>query len=317
LAALDEGVGTVEFASAGRADGETGDEAGGVFDAGRWRAEREWEHAAHWWDAQHYPAAAEHLRRAAGFLAPVDPRHRRWSGLALAAEGFGLKEASAFAAAEKRLHEARVHWPADEVGAPAALRELARVCRETGERCGRFAKLQEGERSLPALRDLIGELVDQSVRAARVERYDEASLRLGRAIEMELQLRFAEATGSAYWWGRLVKGAKVPEALRNPSLMAQLQRTEPPREWSPEAIVHGLHALAERSVDDLWQDLTDWRGQSEWRTALAVRHGSVWARSGQPVDKAGHKGMRKAAGRFLGMQLAEQHPIPAFDRNGW
>mgnify|MGYP002260902130 CR=1 FL=1 len=45
-------------------------------------------------------------------------------------------------------------------------------------------------------------------------RYDEAAAKLYRAMELELQLRFAEATGGNYWHGRLIKGGKVPDALR-------------------------------------------------------------------------------------------------------
>lgn len=317
LAALDEGLGLVELAAGPRgAEAAAGGPAlSGAFDAARWRADGDLAHAARCWERQQWVPAAELLEGAAAHLPAHEGLRQRLAGLALAAAGFAAKESFQFPEAGMRLLEARQHWRLEQPETPAALRELGKVCKETADRCARFAKLQGGERSLPVLRDLIAEAVDQSIRAARFERYDEACARLWRAIEMELQARMAEATGGSFWSGRLVKGGKVPEALRTPAFLAQLQRTELPREWPAEALVHALHALGHPSVAELRQDLTDWRGQSEWRASTAARDGSILAHGILPVDKTGHKNLRKAAGRFLGLQLAESHPVPAFDRN--
>lgn len=315
LAAFDEAAALIEFSGGAREEEEEGGgPAAASFEPARWRAERDAEQAARCWDRGHFAAATESLHAAAAHLDAGHFLRRRLTGLALAAEGFAAKEGCHFAQAEQRLAEARGHWHLEQDAGPAALHELAKTCKAAAERCARCAKVQAGDRQPANARELLAETVDQSVRAGRHERYDEACSRLGRAMEMELQLRFAEATGGAFWGGRLAKGGKVPDGLRTPSLLAQLQRTELPREWSMEEIVQALHALGDRSVDELWQDLTDRRTPSEWRLAWAAPRGTVLGHGWLPADKAGLKGLRRAAGRFLGLQLAESHPLPPFDR---
>jgi hypothetical protein len=232
----------------------------------------------------------------------------------LLAEGFAAKQTFQFATAEKCFRECHKHLQGAAAECFVPLQTLDRIAKEWAERCARIAKAQSGDRTPALHRELLTEIVDISLRAARAERYDEAAARLYRAMELELQLRLAEATGGNYWNGRLTKGGKVPEALRATTLLTQLQRTELPREFSLEQMVLVLHALGDASVAEWWQDLTDHRKLSEWREATASHHASILAHGCTPVEKADFKNLRRIAGRFLQLQLGESHPVPAFDR---
>ena len=314
LAAFDEGAGWIEF-GAGRAAGrgDQGAAAEQPFDAAAWLADRELALAARFWDQQWFAAAAAILRGAGVRLPAAGPRARRLEALALLADALAAKEVFSFAAAERCLRDARRQLQVSETECFAPLQTLDRWCRDTADRCARCAKVQGGDRTPAAHREILTEMVDVALRAARVERYDEAAVKLHRAMELELQLRFAEATGGNYWHGRLIKGGKVPDALRAATFLSQLQRTELPRDFSLEQIVHALHALGDASVAELWQDLTDHRKHSEWREATASRHSSLLAHGATPVDKADFKNLRRIAGRFLQLNLGETHPLPVFD----
>ena len=314
LAALDEGVGQIEFSAGGRADAEGKAAAVAAFDAARWRADHDVVLAGGLWDKGMFAAAAEVVRAAAGHLAAAGGPRKQWLGLAHAADGFGSKDACQFAEAEKQFRESLKLLPADAGEAATACHGLHHACKESADRCARFAKAQGSERQAVVQRELVAELVDNSLRAARVERFDEAASRLLRAMEMELQIRLAEATGGDFWNGRLVKARKAPEALRTAAFLAQIQHTELPRELTVEQIVHALHALGDTATADLWRDLTDFRRPSEWRQAVTVATASVMVRGWTPVEKADYKNLRRVANRFLQMNLGETHSVPAFDR---
>ena len=315
LAALDEGVGLVEFGGSGHSEGAArpGRETRLPFDAARWRAERAASVAAASWDNQFFAAAAATLDTAAACLPADDPLRHRLTALARAAGAIAAKEAFQFAEAETLFREACRLLQADPPGTPPAVQELAAVCRKLAERCGRFKLAQGGKRDAKVQRELLAEMIDNSLRAAQAGRFDEAACRLYRAIEMDLQTRLHEAAPEGFDWHGRLRGRDAPAPLRVPGFLAAIQRTEPPKEFSMEQIVHALHALGDASVGALHQDLSGPRHESTFRQATAPRHASVLAHGSTPVEKADYRNLRRAATRFLGLAVAESSPLPAFD----
>lgn len=316
LAALDEGVGRVEFGAGERREGEArpGREAALPFDAARWRAGRAADLAATSWDNQFFPAAAAAFDTAAACLPAHDPFHQRLGALARAAGAIAAKEHFQFTEAENLFREACRLLQADRPETPPALHELAAMCRRLAERCGRFKLAQGGKRDAKVQRELLAEIIDNSLRAAQAGRFDEAARRLYRAMEMDLQIRLHEAAPDGADWNGRLRGRDAPAPLRTPGFLAAIQRTELPRELSLEQIVHALHALGDASVDALHQDLAGPRHESTFRQATAPCHASILAHGCTPVEKADYRNLRRAATRFLALAVAESSPLPAFDR---
>lgn len=317
LAALDEAVDGIHFTTGEREDGvvKTGTEQITPFDLSRWRAEKEADLAADLWNRSLHAAAAEVLRTAARHLKSGEPYRDRLLGLALVADAHAMQEAFLFARASERFRDARKHLKPDDAPAGSPLHQLGRSSDQSRKRMDLLSKAQNGEKSVTLQRELLAELVDNALRASRAGRHEDASCRLYRAMEMELQIRLAGHTSNRYWNGRLAPGKQPPDELLDRSFLTIIRRQELPREFSMEQLARALAALGDPSVRQLCDDL-DADRHSVFRAATEKRNASILAHGVTPVDAAGFAKLRQAAETLLDMPLHETHPLPAFDA-GW
>lgn len=317
LAALDEAVDAISFTTGERRDGVvvTGTENITPFDPSRWRAEKEAVLAADLWNRNLHAAAAQVLRMAARHLATGDSFRERLLGLAMVADALALQEGFLFQQAALRFRNARKDLKPDRCPDGSPLRLLGDLCNDSRRRMERLAQAQGGGKSAPMQRELLAELIDNALRASNAGRHEDASCRLYRAIEMELQIRLAEHTGNRYWNGRLASGTKPPVELTDAAFLTAIRRPELPREFSMEQLARALNALGDPSMRPLCEDL-DADYKSRFRAATEKRNASILAHGVTPVDARGFTSLRNAAEEFAGMRIRETHPLPAFD-TGW
>lgn len=313
LAALDEGVSGIAFTIGERADGvvKTGTETITPFDSGRWRAEKEASLAANLWDRNLHAAAAAVLRGAARYLQPTDPVRTRLLA-PLVADPLAHKEAFQFSQAAEHFRTARRELRADDYPVDTPLHRLSRACDDLRKRMEHLASAQGGVRKTSLQKELLSEIIANSLRCAVSRRFEDAACRLYRAIEMALQIRLAEKTDGAYWNGSLTKGRQPPPALCSAWFLAVIRRPELPHEFSMEHLARALHALGDESVLPLCEDLDKVR-KSDFRAATSNRNASILAHGVAPVDQAGFEALKTVASRFLSLVITQTHPLPSFD----
>lgn len=168
---------------------------------------------------------------------------------------------------------------------------------------------------------LLRELLDNALRTASQQRYDDAAARLYRAMEMQGQLWLSEKTQGLFLNGR----CKRERVVELPSTLGELPFCRPDQDGkvdlSLEHCFRALHALGDARVamvvGDL--DLVDARGRtaSRWRQATEKRNSSILAHGVQPIGLDGFETMKQRAEEFLGFDLQlEANPILPLDP-GW
>lgn len=266
---------------------------------------REVERARDLWEGCQFEVAARILRA----IAPRAPRPRRFEALADLADGLASRHRLDFRGAVRTLGSVAKSLPtlldgADAPGLCAAVQGALLVC----DGCARDN----------ASETFLRELLDNTLRTAAQERYEDAAARLYRAMEMQGQLWLAEATAGLFVNGRCPgdRADQIPSVLR--ALPFCSPTAEGGVDLSLEQVFRALQALADsraaRVVADL--DQTDARGKSasRWRQATEKRNASILAHGVQPIGAAGFDQMKRLAVEFLGFDLSREFlPIPALD----
>lgn len=264
---------------------------------------REVERARDLWAGCQFEAAAKVLRA----VAPRAPRPRRFEAMADLADAFASRHRLDFKGALRMLGAVAKSLPTllDGRDAPdlrAAVDGALTVCYA----CSRDA----------ASESFLRELLDNTLRTASQQRYEDAAARLYRAMEMRGQLWLAEATTGVFVNGRCPadRVGQIPAALRtlpfcSPDAAGRV-------DLSLEQAFRALHGLGDPRVARVVADLdqTDTRGKpdSRWRQATEKRNTSILAHGVQPIGAEGFEQMKRLASEFLDFDLSsEAMPIPA------
>ncbi len=280
-----------------------------LYQGNPWRelAVREVERARDLWVGLNFGQAAETLRDAGR-------RSQRKLTLSLAdlADALAERHRLDFSGARDRL--IRLQKPLELLldsnpghQLPATVRAITELCRQCAP-------------DQPPGQALLRELLDNSIRTASQERYDDAAARLYRAMEMQGQLWLGEKTDGLFLNGR----CKAMDADRIPTALQALDFCRPDADGkidlSMEQSFRALHALADPRVADLVKDFdrADAKGKpaSRWRRATAQRNSSILAHGVQPIGQDGFAAMKVLATEFLDFKLlAEANPFPVLEIN--
>jgi CRISPR-associated protein (TIGR02710 family) len=246
---------------------------------------REVERARDLWGLLHFDAAARVLQD----VAPRVPQRLRFETLALVAEGTAARHRLDFAAARDRLGKARRNLPGlfdgrDDFG----LCEFVGQSLKLVEACGREQSLSRGEeRPL----NLFRELLDNAIRTARQDRFEDAAARLYRAMEMQGQIWLAEATNNLFWNSKC-PGAdfdKFSEALKALDFCRPAQGSD--ITLNQTETYRALAALgnerAQAIVADLEAGRADGKSSSRWRAVTEKRNTSILAHGLKAVTEKG------------------------------
>lgn len=269
-------------------------------------AVREIERAVDLWSGLGFGHAAEILRE-------VGRRSMRKLPATLAelADSLAARHRLDFAGARNRL---------DRLGKPLELlldstpgHPLLDAVRRMTDLCRRCAPDQADG---PAL---LRELLDNAIRTARQQRYEDAAARLYRAMEMQGHSWLAEATGGLFVNGRCrpEHTGQIPEALRSLPF-CQPAVAGGTVDLSMELSFRALHALGDgrvaRVIEDIAKADAGSKSASRWRRATEKRNTSILAHGTQPIGQDGFESMKTIATEFLGFELdREANPMPPLD----
>ncbi|MEI6715404.1 MAG: TIGR02710 family CRISPR-associated CARF protein [Verrucomicrobiota bacterium] len=165
--------------------------------------------------------------------------------------------------------------------------------------------------------DLLRELLDNALRTATQDRFEDAAARLYRAIEMQGQLWLSEKTHGLFKSGKCLKKEipalyeKVPALKENPDL---IPNRDGDIKLGLEQVFRCLEFLKDPRVTIIAADIAK-GDQSTLRKATDKRNQSILAHGTEPVGEDGFKKMKTIAQELLGMDMTkEAHPFIAFDR---
>lgn len=267
-------------------------------------AVREIERACDLWAGRQFEAAADVLRK----IAPRVAHRLRFEAIADLAEAMAARHRLDFRSALQKLTMLRGRPP--EPGKIALLNDglkddnLARFVSSSYELCAACSKDTASE-------TFLRELLDNTFRTAAQGRYEDASARLYRAMEMRGQIWLTEATEGAFLNGKLKTGSALPEPL------AALPFCKPDEcgevNLSLERIYITLHQLGDDRASRVAADIK-LSGKSLWRQATEKRNTSILAHGVQAIGKDGFSLMKQRASEFLGFTLeSETNPIQPLD----
>lgn len=266
---------------------------------------REVERARDLWAGCQFEAAARVLRA----VALRAPRPLRFEAVAAVAEAVACRHRLDFKEAVRKFGAAAKTLPAllDGTDDPG----LCAVVGAGLETCIACAKDAASE-------VFLRELLDNTLRTAAQQRYEDAAARLYRAMEMQGQLWLAETTGGLFVNGR----CPADRADRIPDCLRALPYCEPDAagkvDLSLEQSFRALHVLGDPRVAAVVTDLDqighDPKTTSRWRQATEKRNASILAHGVQPIGAEGFEVMKAIAAGFLSLKLdREANPIPPLD----
>jgi CRISPR-associated protein (TIGR02710 family) len=283
-----------------------------------WRelAVRELDQAATLWAEQQYAAVAMLLRKAKrrvpldqrpSFECIVDLSSALADRLALQLPAAGEKLAKL--AAKLRTRSTTTVAPA---AAPTAYDSLLAFCEHAASR---FATAQSQNGPASDSNAQLRELLDNALLTARLGRYDDASARLYRALELFGQNELARLTAGAFRLGQL-KADALPSALAECSLFAGADGLARARrgvalEDVYRVLAHLGHPSGLRAVADFDSPNAL---KSGWRQATQRRNQSILAHGLQPVGQEGFSVLATLVGAYTGQDTARiALEAPAFD----
>jgi CRISPR-associated protein (TIGR02710 family) len=271
-----------------------------LYQANPWSdlAVREVERARDLWSSCQFESAARILRA----IAPRLPHRLRFGAIADLADAMGARHRLDFPAAARHLNPLQRKLPSLLDGRPDfGLLGFARTARDLCTAC---------EQAVPG-DTLLRELLDNTLRTAAQERFEDAAARLYRAMEMQGQLWLTATTQGAFRNGRLRPASTLPAPL------AELAFCQPDAagevKLSLEQVFRALGQLGHPQAATVVTDIA--RGnQSRWRAATEKRNSSILAHGVSPIGADGFQQMKTIAVEFLGFDLtAEANPIPPLD----
>lgn len=278
-----------------------------VYQGNPWNelAVREVERARDLWERCQFDASAEIVQAAAERV----PKRLRFEAIAKLARAMAARHRLDFRRAANELNPllgklAPLYDGQDDFGLQTFVKSARDLCHACSQDNADEAFLRE--------------LLDNTLRTAAQARYEDASARLYRAMEMQGQIWLAKATQGSFVNGRCKreKVQTLKEQIRNLPWFRPDEQGE--IRLSLEEIFRTLdrvgHDQAKIIVADLKATGEDGKTKSRWRTATEKRNTSILAHGTSPVGQEGFEQMKAIASDFLGFDLShETNPILPLD----
>lgn len=277
-------------------------------------AVREIERAKFLWDNCIFESAGEVINKVADKVQYT----KRFKTIAEVALGLAERHRLNFKNAVHNLGKAKEHIQdlydgKDDSGLIDFVEQCVRICGECSK--GRPNEI------------LLRELIDNAIRTAKQGRYEDASARLYRAMEMQGQLWLEKVSGGVFVNGMAKRIENVPDKIKEQFLKSNSSRTtnEPTEiklalEDLFRAIVMyeeiktaeqneqfgEIFERARKVVDDISSGIKN----SKWRDATQSRNSSILGHGVTPIGKDGFEKICKVAEEFLGLNTREEsNPI--------
>jgi CRISPR-associated protein (TIGR02710 family) len=261
---------------------------------------REVERARDLWAHCNFEAAADVLSK----VAPRLPQPRLFEAFSTVARGLAARHRLDFRDASGLLGQAARSLPDLLDGVPD--RGLISFVEAAAKQCGLC--LQSG---LDSQHKLLEELLDNALRTAAQNRFEDAALRLYRCMEMQLQIWLAEKTS-----GFFKNGARKDFPAQWPQELEALgYLTEHPRggiKLGLEAVIEALCRLKDDRIARFAEDLDS--PNPRLRNVASQRNQGILAHGTTAVGREGFERFKDVASEFFGFDLTrERHPIPPLD----
>lgn len=261
---------------------------------------REIERARDLWAGCQFEGAASVLRGVASHV----PHRLRFEAVADLADAMAARHRLDFREALTRLGTVGKTAPAlfdgrDDHG-------LIRLIEETRKSCAACSQDKASE-------TFLRELLDNALRTAAQDRFEDAAARLYRVMEMQGQLWLSEMTDGSFTNGR----CKAADMAKLPATLTSLDFCRPDGrgevKLSLEQIFLALAALGHERAKAVTLDLALER-KSRWRAATEKRNTSILAHGVLPIGQEGFEQMKTLTLDFFQFDLArESNPIPPLD----
>ncbi len=261
-------------------------------------AVREIERARDLWASFQFEAAAEVLLKVAARLA----QPLLFKTVANIANGLAARHRLDFTMATRFLGEASQPIPGLFDGKAAfGLDQLARDTHRLCQACKPGAADPE---------TLLGELLDNTLRTASQNRFEDAAARLYRCMEMQIQIWLFEKTGGLFKDGISTKSPEeLPPELQYVGLQAHPHGGI---KLALEAGINYLHALGDDRVAHLIEDLS--QKNPRLRNATKNRNKGILAHGTEAIGEKGFLEFKSIAQELFGFDLErERNPIPPLD----
>ncbi len=263
---------------------------------------REIEKAKFLWDNYLFEAAFEILKT----VWDVVPQRMEFKTVAKVSDAMAARHRLDFKSAMIKLYDAlkviKEYYPvnknADFIEFVNKSLEICKICDE--------ARADEND-------VLLRELLDNCIRTAKQKRFEDASARLYRAAELQMQIWLRKKSGNVIIHGKC-EGNALPEKLKS------LEFCQPDKsgevKLSLEQCVKALNALGDERVSKIAEDIEKGKSGSKWRKATENRNASILAHGVKAINEEDFETMKEILKDFLGFNLEqESNPIPKLNVN--
>jgi hypothetical protein len=265
---------------------------------------REIERARDLWEATHFDAAADTLEAAAGKV----PQKILFLTVGNLARGLAARHRLHFKDAQTFFGEAARVLPSLLDGRGLD-HQLTTFARQSAQLCGAL-KGESPDRLL-----LLNELLDNTLRTAAQNRFEDAAARLYRCMEMRLQIWLEEKTNGLFTNG-VCPSQKIPPSW--PTGLEPLGSLARHPEWGGiqlplREIIKTLHSLHDERVAAMMEDYALCKS-SRIQNVARLRNQGILAHGTSAVGAEGFEEFKTVASEFFGFDLSrERNPIPSLD----
>jgi len=167
-----------------------------------------------------------------------------------------------------------------------------------------------------ASRELLGELLDNTIRTATQHRFEDAAARLYRCMEMQLQIWLEEKTSGLFRNGKCDEYSDQGALEKRVPALAGCDSIRPHRyggfKLGLTDIIKVLGHLGDERAAKALSDQAD--KASKLLNAASLRNEGILAHGTRAVKEEGFEQFKAVAAEFFGLDLTrERHPIPPLD----
>ena len=271
-------------------------------------AVREMERAGTLWNNQQYAACAKLMEEITRRV-PIDFR-KPYKTMQIVAEGLAARRAFNL----HPLAKDRMHRACDNLKeCNDSTKPLMEFCQCARERFLAFGRCRDNKASIADYQMVLSELLDNALLTARTQRYEDACARLYRFMELQAQVWLWEKTDGAFHLGKLLEGKPLPDELLSMPSVRYLEAGQSPM-FSLEA---GYRALSHLGHEKVQRIVSDFRQNTIWSNATAMRNGSVLAHGLDAVTGKRFTQYLEAVQYYLGADTSKPSLEPPMWNPNW